>query len=48
MIHDEHHRALVRRLAAEVKPTRRLWPVSIRLAAMDGAGNRDSDVGHDR
>jgi hypothetical protein len=33
MIHEEHHRALVRRLAAEVKPTRRLWPVSIRLAA---------------
>ena len=32
MIHDEHHRAIVRRLAAEVKPTRRLWPVSIRLA----------------
>ena len=32
MIHDEHHRALVRRLAAEVKPTRRLWPISVRLA----------------
>jgi hypothetical protein len=32
MIHDEHHRALVRRLAAEVKPVRRLWPVSFRVA----------------
>jgi hypothetical protein len=32
MIHDEHHRALVRRLAAELKPTRSMWPVSIRLA----------------
>jgi hypothetical protein len=31
MIHDEHHRVLVRRLAAEVKPTRRLWPISVRL-----------------
>lgn len=32
MIHDRHHRALVQHLAAGVKPTRRLWPVSIRLA----------------
>ena len=31
MTHDEHHRALVRRLAAEVKPTRRLWTVAVRL-----------------
>jgi hypothetical protein len=31
MTHDEHHRALVRRLAAEVKPTRRLWSVGMRL-----------------
>ena len=31
MTHDEHHRALVRRLAAEVKPTRRLWSVEVRL-----------------
>jgi hypothetical protein len=31
MTHDEHHRALVQRLAAEVKPTRRLWPVALRL-----------------
>jgi hypothetical protein len=32
MTHDEHHSALVRRLAAEVKPTRRLWSVGVRLA----------------
>jgi hypothetical protein len=32
MIHDEHHRVLVQRLASGVKPTRGLWPVSIRLA----------------
>jgi hypothetical protein len=31
MTHDEHHRALVRRLAAEVKPKRPLWPVELRL-----------------
>ena len=31
MIHDEHHRALVWRLTAEVKPARRIWPVGIRL-----------------
>jgi hypothetical protein len=29
--HEDHHRALVRRLATEVKPTRRLWSVGIRL-----------------
>jgi len=32
IIHEEHHRALVQHLAAEVKPARRLWPVSFRLA----------------
>ncbi len=31
MTHDDHHRALVRRLVAEVKPTRRLWSVGVRL-----------------
>src|SRR6266849_5249227 len=29
--HEDHHRALVRRLATEVKPTRRLWSVGLRL-----------------
>ncbi len=29
--HEDHHRALVRRLATEVKPTRRLWSVGVRL-----------------
>jgi hypothetical protein len=29
--HEEHHRALVRRFATEVKPTRRLWPVAARV-----------------
>jgi hypothetical protein len=29
--HDERHRVLVRRLATKVKPTRRLWPVEVRL-----------------
>jgi hypothetical protein len=31
MTHDEHHRALVQRLAAEVKPMRRLCSVGMRL-----------------
>jgi hypothetical protein len=31
MTHDEHHRALVRWLAAEVKPKRPLWSVGVRL-----------------
>ena len=31
MTHEEHHRALVRQLASEVTPTRRLWPVGARL-----------------
>jgi hypothetical protein len=31
MTHDEHHRSLVRQLAAEVKPTRPLWSVGGRL-----------------
>jgi hypothetical protein len=30
--HEDRHRALVRRLSAEVKPTRRLWPIGARLA----------------
>jgi hypothetical protein len=30
--HDEHHRALVRRLSAEVRPTHQLWPVGARVA----------------
>ncbi len=41
MTHDDYHRALVRRLAAEVKPTRRLWPVGARLGlwmALEVAG----------
>jgi hypothetical protein len=29
--HEDHHRALVRRLATKVKPTRRLWSVGVRL-----------------
>jgi hypothetical protein len=29
--HEEHHRALVERLAANLRPVRRLWPVSIRF-----------------
>src|SRR5260370_13144756 len=29
--HEDHHRALVRRLATEVKPTRRLWSIGVRL-----------------
>jgi hypothetical protein len=29
--HEEHHRALVRRLSSEIKPSRPLWPVSVRL-----------------
>ena len=29
--HEDHHRALVRRLAPDVKPTRRLWSVGVRL-----------------
>jgi hypothetical protein len=31
MTHEDHHRALVRRLASEVRTTRRLWPVGARL-----------------
>jgi hypothetical protein len=30
--HEEHHRALVSRLAAGITPARRLWPASVRLA----------------
>jgi hypothetical protein len=29
--HEEHHRALVKRLSSEIKPSRPLWPVSVRL-----------------
>lgn len=29
--HEERHRALVDHLAADLKPVRRLWPVSVRL-----------------
>src|SRR5690349_15115437 len=29
--HEEHHRALVRRLSNEITPSRPLWPVSARL-----------------
>jgi hypothetical protein len=29
--HEEHHRALVERLAANLRPVRRLWPVRIRF-----------------
>ncbi len=29
--HEEHHRALVERLAVNLRPVRRLWPVSIRF-----------------
>ena len=29
--HEDHHRALVSRLASEVRPTRRLWSVEVRL-----------------
>jgi hypothetical protein len=29
--HEEHHRALVRRLSSEVRPARPLWPVGARL-----------------
>jgi hypothetical protein len=29
--HEDHHRALVRRLAAEIKPARRLWPIRARM-----------------
>jgi hypothetical protein len=32
--HEEHHRALVGQLAAELKPTRRLWPVSARMGPL--------------
>jgi hypothetical protein len=32
--HEDHHRALVRRLATEVTPTRRLWSVGVRLAQL--------------
>jgi hypothetical protein len=30
--HETRHRALVRRLVADLRPVRRLWPVSVRLA----------------
>jgi Negative regulator of sigma F len=29
--HEEHHRDLVRRLSSEIRPSRQLWPVSVRL-----------------
>jgi hypothetical protein len=29
--HEEHHRALVERLATGIAPVRRLWPISVRL-----------------
>jgi hypothetical protein len=32
--HEEHHRTLVRQLAAELKPARRLWPVSARMGLL--------------
>jgi hypothetical protein len=32
IVHEEHHRALVKRLSSEVTPTRPLWPVGGRLA----------------
>jgi hypothetical protein len=32
MSHGEYHRALVQRLTSQVKPSRRLWPVPMRLA----------------
>jgi hypothetical protein len=31
MTHGEYHRALVQRLTSQVKPSRRLWPVPMRL-----------------
>jgi hypothetical protein len=31
MTHGEYHRALVQRLASQVKPSRRLWPLPVRL-----------------
>ena len=38
--HESLHRALVERMAAELRPVRRLWPVPVRLAlwiALEGA-----------
>lgn len=32
MTHEEHHRALVKRLASNIAPVRRLWPIGVRLA----------------
>ena len=32
MTHEQHHRALVQRLASELKPAHRIWPVGTRLA----------------
>lgn len=32
MTHEEHHRVLVERLASNVAPVRRLWPIGVRLA----------------
>ena len=29
--HEAHHRALVRQLLSKVRPSRQLWPVSVRL-----------------
>lgn len=31
MTHEEHHRALVKRLADSITPVRRLWPIGVRL-----------------
>jgi len=30
--HEAHHRALVERMVAELRPVRRLWPIRLRLA----------------
>lgn len=38
MAHEDHHRALVGRLAAGIKPTRRLWPISIRMGLWTALG----------
>jgi hypothetical protein len=34
--HEEHHRALVKRLSREITPSRPLWPVTARLAVWGG------------
>jgi hypothetical protein len=36
--HEDHHRALVRRLAAEIKPARRLWPIGARMGLWTALG----------